>query len=250
VAHDSVPEIKLVSHSNVVYWWPAWVTGYAIALYSYFYGHTVTPAGGPLEPGAALPIVAGNNPGLLFIGVLLLLIIFTNAKLRGIYSVLTIVTLAFFSVLFAWLGWWDDILEFIPNLSARANAGFYFVFATALLTVWLLGFFVFDRLTYWRVRPGQLLEERLIGGSAHSHDTNGLLFEKKEQDFFRHVVLGVGAGDLQLTTKDLRSEVIDIPNVLLVDRKVNAIARMIAVKPEHAAEAKPGEQPVHHDKAA
>ena len=44
-----------------------------------------------------------NNPGIFFIAVLVLLIIFfTTTKLRGIYSVVTVITVAFFVVLFAW----------------------------------------------------------------------------------------------------------------------------------------------------
>jgi hypothetical protein len=30
------------------------------------------------------------------------------------------------------------------------------VFSTGLLIIWLMMFFVFDRLTYWRIRPGQM----------------------------------------------------------------------------------------------
>ena len=131
-----------------------------------------------------------NNPGIFFIAVLVLLVVFTTTKLRGIYSVVTVVTVAFFVVLFAWFGWWDNILRFIPQLSARANMGFYLLFSTTLLAVWLLAFFVFDRLTVWRVRPGQMIEERLIGGQARSYDTNGLVFEKRGQDLFHDIILG------------------------------------------------------------
>ena len=113
--------------------------------------------------------------------------------------------------------------------------GFYLVFSTALLTVWLAAFFVFDRLVYWHVRPGQLVEQRLVGGSSQSHDTNGLRFEKREQDYFRHVILGLGAGDLLLTGKGLRDELIAIPNVLFVNRKVKAIEELISIKPGHIA---------------
>lgn len=213
--------LKLISHSNVVYWWPAWVIGYLLALVSYLGGDSnyVHPS---------------NNPGLMFIATMVVLVVFTNAKLRGIYSVLTVLAFAFVVVLFAWLGWWDDIFAFIPTLSAKANMGFYLVFATAMLIVWLAGFFVFDRLSYWRMQPGQLIETRLIGAGTHAHDTNGLLFEKREQDWFRHVLLGLGAGDLRLTAPN--KEVIDIPNVLFADRKVAEIEKMIAVKPEeHSA---------------
>ena len=226
--------IKLISHSNVMYWWPAWLIGYVMAFASYVQGAKVTG-----DAGGIAYVHPSNNPGLLFIALLVLLIVFTNAKLRGIYSVLTLVSLAFFAVLFAWLGWWDAIFTFIPQLAARANMGFYLVFSTALLVVWLAAFFVFDRFVYWRVSPGQLVEQRLIGGGSLSHDTNGLRFEKREQDFFRHVVLGIGAGDLMLTGKGLRDEMIAIPNVLFVNRKVMAIEKLIAVKPEHTEEQHP-----------
>jgi len=45
-----------------------------------------------------------------------------------------------------------------------------------------------------------MLEERRIGGQAHSYDTNGLVFEKRGQDLFHDIILGMGAGDLTVTT--------------------------------------------------
>ena len=150
------PEIKIISHSNIFYWWPAWVAGFAVALISYTQGRDVA-----IVPEIIDRVHPSNNPGIFFIAVLVSLIVFTTTKLRGIYSVVTVVTVAFFVVLFAWFGWWDNILRFIPHISARANMGFYLLFSGSLLAVWLLAFFVFDRLTIWRVRPGQMIEERL-----------------------------------------------------------------------------------------
>ena len=190
----AAPDIKIISRSNVFYWWPAWVIGFGVALISYLQGRDVT-----FMPEIVERIHPSNNPGMFFIATLVLLVIFTNSKLRGIYSVVTVMTIAFFVVLFAWLGWWDNILRFIPQLSARANVGFYLVFSTTLQVVWLLAFFVFDRLTIWRVRPGQMLEEHLIGGQARSYDTNGLVFERRGEDLFHDIILGFGAGDLTLT---------------------------------------------------
>ena len=143
------PDIKIISHSNVFYWWPGWVIGFAVALITFLQGEDVA-----MGPDVVARIHPSNNPGIIFIATLVLLVIFTNAKLRGVYSVVTLITAAFFVVLFAWLGWWDSILHFIPQLSARANVGFYLLFSTALLIVWLLAFFLFDRLAIWRVRPG------------------------------------------------------------------------------------------------
>ena len=224
-------EVRLVSHSNVIYWWPAWVTGYAVGALNYVQGIPMSGTGG----GSPVMVHPSNNPGLFFIAVLMLMIIFTNAKLRGIYSVVTVVSIAFFVVLFAWLGWWDTILTFLPHLSARAGAGFYMVFSTALLVVWLCAFLVFDRITYWKIRPGQMTFESMIGGGERSHDTNGLVFELREQDWFRHVLLGLGAGDLRLMTAGSRQETIEIPNVLFVNRKIKTLQHLVSVKPDQVA---------------
>ena len=220
-------DVLIVSHSNVFYWWPAWVAGYLVAFLSFVQGRDIA-----VTPEIIERVHPSNNPGVFFIAVLVGLVVFTNTRLRGIYSVVTVVAAAFFVVLFAWLGWWDDILRVIPHLSARANMGFYLVFSTALLLVWLLSFFVFDRLTIWRVRPGQMIVERMVGGQSRSYDTNGLVFEKRAQDLFHDVILGLGAGDLTLTTAGANKETIQIPNVLLVDRRMKAIERLIAVKPQ------------------
>jgi hypothetical protein len=224
-------DVKLISHSNIFYWWPAWVAGYAIALISYAQGRDVS-----IVPEVVERIHPSNNPGIVFIAVIVLLIVFTTTKLRGIYSVLAVVTFAFFVILFAWFGWWDNILRLIPQLSARANMGFYLLFSTSLLLVWLLAFFLFDRMTVWRVRPGQMVEERLIGGQARSYDTNGLVFERRGQDLFHDIILGLGSGDLTLTIGGANEETIQIPNVLFVKRKVRAIERLISVKPETVRE--------------
>lgn len=66
-----------------------------------------------------------------------------------------------------------------------------------------------------------MIEERLIGGGAES------------SDFFR-TVLGLGAGDLVATVAGSGGTAIEIPNVVFVDRKIEAIEKLIAVKPDHA----------------
>jgi hypothetical protein len=165
---------------------------------------------------------------------LLLLIFFTNVRLRGVNSVVALLLVAFVAVLLAWFGWWDDIALLIPYLSVHMNTGFYLVFSTGLMIIWLMMFFVFDRLTYWRIRPGQMTVEHLIGGGAESFDTNGLRFQKLSSDLFR-VALGVGAGDLKATAGGGHGAMIEIPNVIFVDSKVRAIERLISVKPESAS---------------
>ena len=218
-------EINVYGHSTLLYWWPAWALGFVIALLNAGQEKFLATAPGA-QPSSAL--------GLTYLAILLLLIVFTNVRLRGINSVVALLSVGFIAVLLAWFGWWDDIAKLIPYLSVHMNTGFYLVFSTGLLIIWLLMFFVFDRLTYWRIRPGQMTEERLIGGGAESFDTNGLRFQKLSSDLFRSM-LGLGAGDLKATMAGERGTAIELPNVIFVDRKVRAIEQLIVVKPGRTA---------------
>ena len=217
---------QIYSHSTLVYWWPVWLVGYIAAFWTNARGGWVSQDVVRQDPQSL-----SSAPGLMFIGVLLFVIIFTNLRLRGIYSLATVFALAFIFVLFAWLNWWDAIVAYIPQLAIHMNLGFYLVFSTLLLAIWLLSFFVFDRLTFWRVQPGQMTEEHLIGGGERSYDTRGMVFEQHGDDIFRHIVLGLGAGDLKLTTAGAKSETIEIPNVLFANRKVKNMQRLAAVTP-------------------
>lgn len=221
----ALQEVKIYSHSTLLYWWPAWALGYVSALLNAGQEQFLATAEGA-RPSSAV--------GLTYVLVLLLLIFFTNVRLRGINSVVALLSVAFLAVSLAWVGWWDDIANLIPYLWVHMNTGFYLVFSTGVLIIWLMMFFVFDRLTYWRIRPGQMTEERLIGGGAESFDTNGLRFQKLGSDFFRSV-LGFGAGDLRAITTGDHGITIEIPNVIFVGRKVHAIERLISVKPERTS---------------
>ncbi len=224
----AMPEIRIYSRSTIFFWWPVWVTGYILAAITYLFGETVS-----VSNGTKILVHPNTGLGITFIVILALIMMFTNERARGIYSVVGLLSIAFVTVLFAWLGWWDSILRLIPQLTVYMNFGFYLTFSTLLLIIWLARFFFFDRLTFWRLRPGQLTEEHLIGSGEQSYDTRGMLFEQRANDFFRHIV-GLGAADLFLITTGAKKEEIDIPNVLFANRKIRMMQRLIAIKPEEA----------------
>src|ERR1700687_4107251 len=95
---DALQEISIYSHSTLLYWWPAWAFGFVMALLNAGQEKFLATAEGG-QPSSAL--------GLTYLATLLLLIVFTNVRLRGIHSVVALLTLAFIAVLLAWFGWWD-----------------------------------------------------------------------------------------------------------------------------------------------
>jgi hypothetical protein len=222
--------LTFVSHSNLLYWWPVWFVGYICAIITYLGGVRLT-----VDDGDSILVSSGQGAGLTFIVVLLLVILFTNAKMRGVYSAFAILFVAFLAVLFAWLGWWDDILAFIPDLNVHMNVGFYVIFSTVLFIIWALAFFVFDRLKIWIVTPGQMTVKEVIGGGETSYDARGMLFEEYGDDLFRHIILGFGSGDLRITTTGAKREEFQLPNVLFADWKVKRAQKLLAVKPDTVA---------------
>lgn len=219
-------EVVLISHSPLVYWWPVWAVGFILAGVSYFAGQSFTN-----DQGQALIIYPDTGVGITFITVLLLVLVLTNARLKGVYSITAILAVGLAIVTLALFGGLETLLRAIPSLSVYMNTGFYLIFSLAMFSIWALAFFVFDRLTYWRVRPGQLTRERLIGDSAESFDTRGMLFEKHGEDIFRHIILGLGSGDLSLTTAGAKKQTILIPDVMGVNAKVRQIQNLISVEP-------------------
>jgi hypothetical protein len=220
------PELRIYSHSSFFYWWPVWLTGFVLALITRIGGEQVTIG------GTEVWMHPSKNLGVFFGVVLFLVIVSTNVTVRGMASVIVILTVLFLTVLFAYLGWWETILSWMPHLAAYINLGFYLFFSTLLFLVWASAVFIYDHLTYWSLRPGQLIHIQVIGNQEKSYDTRGMVFEKISNDLFRHMILGLGSGDIHITTTGARKEEIQIPNVLFVGRQIKEMQELVATKPD------------------
>jgi len=147
-------------------------------------------------------------------------------------SGMVIVGGAFFIILFAYFGWWDQIFNLLGRLRIHINLGAYLSFSTLMFLTWAFTFFVFDRMKFWRIKPGQVTEEYVFGTGSKSYDTDGMLLEKHRSDLFRHWILGLGAGDLTIQTTGANRDTLHINNVLFLGYKVDDIQRLISIKPE------------------
>jgi hypothetical protein len=225
--HEQPQEVIVISHSNFFYWWPVWLVGYIMALWTRFFGGQEVNIGGNLEW-----IHPSKNPGVIFTLTFFLVILITNVTVRGLSSVVLLLVIAFGILLAAYMGWWDTLLTWFSLLSIHMNLGFYVTFSTLLFIVWAISTFLYDHLSYWRVTPGQVTHEFLIGAASKSFDTRGMVFEKRRNDLFRHWVLGFGSGDINISTTGAQKTSIYIPNILFVDAKVLAIQRLIAMQPD------------------
>jgi hypothetical protein len=259
-------EIIVISHSPLFYWWPVWALGYILCLITLLSGErlAVVPAGTTAHPQVTLENVEGvaeprdvlvlpkgeklekdartgtanprlimssnKNLGVLYCFVLLLVIAITNFSLRGLWSVIVIVILLALAVIFAILGWWETIIQYLGFLDIRINLAGYFLISTALLVIWLAVFLYFDRLRYMIFTPGQMRLRLEVGDAESAYDTMGRTIQKQRSDLFRHWILGLGSGDLIVKTSGAQAHHFDMPNVLFLGRKVREIEDLLRSK--------------------
>jgi hypothetical protein len=255
--------IRVVSHTNLIYWWPVWLVGFILAGLTFVddarlavvppettvqvvqpkkvYELTVMKPPAPsLESAAAntgkgqesfpVRISQSKNYGIVYIVVLLLVTFTANVPLRGLASIIAILFILFLTVLFAYLDWWGDIFDALGELHIQISLAGYLVPSVVLFIMWMATFFCYDPLRYMVFTPGQLVVHKEIGDMREVFDTTQVEAEKRRTDLFRHWILGFGAGDLIIKVPS-QSLQIELPNVLFVNSRVTEIANLMKTKP-------------------
>jgi hypothetical protein len=230
-------KLKLHSRSSLFYWWPVWVVGFILTVVTWLGAVSVPLAteGTPPNEVRTVRLHPSATPGIVFVAVLFLVLILTNVAVRGVWSVVVLVTIAFLILLMSYLDLWEAIFRVLPEMRIYANPGFYLVVSTLVLGVWLWTVLVSDRLNYWQVTPGQVTHQHVVGGGEKSYDTDGMVVEQLQDDLFRHWILGFGSGDIRISTTGARREEFTLRNIPFVNRKVEQLQRLIAMKPDQGA---------------
>jgi hypothetical protein len=224
-------EVIIFGHSWLFYWWPVWVVGYLMALLTWL--HPVQLQLG----GTAVLFSSQTSLGVIYCLVVLVTILITNTSMRGLVSLVVVVCVGFLALLFAYLDWWSDILSWFGQQAVYVDMGFYLFLSTGLLLIWLLVVGVFDHLSFWRIRAGQVTHEYVLGAVENSYDTDNMVFTKQQADLFRNWILGLGSGDLQMQTMGGRGVMANVSNVLFINARMAQIQRLIATKPDLAQQA-------------
>jgi hypothetical protein len=264
-------EIRVYGHNNLFYWWPVWAVGFLMAALTYVDGHVmaVVPEGTQVEqaqvkpgdsqprevlvppPGQHLPpqkategdqprlrVAANNSYGVVFVGVILLVAVVSNILLRGLASLIALSGIIIIVLLLWVMNWWDPVLEWLGGVDVRINAGGYLALAIPLFLIWCFSTFVYDHYTYLVVTRGQVRIRQAIGDGEVAVDSSGLTLHKERNDLFRHWMLGLGSGDLQVKTNRPGAEDVEFFNVLFIDRKIARIQDLLREK--EVAEQAPG----------
>ena len=221
-----VLQVIVYGHSALFYWWPLWVAGYIMALLTW------------LNPDR---VIIGNKPevfhhsqtlGIIYTLLFLLMIFITSSNVRGMKAALIISVCCFLALLFAYLDWWDYVIGLLGDQHVYMNLGYYLFSSTVLCVIWFVTVFIIDHLSFWRFRPGQVTHEFVGGIVDKSYDTDNMIIMKRQDEFFRHWVIGLGSGDLHMQTMGGKGVEMNVSNALFVAGKLFAIQRLIATKPD------------------
>jgi hypothetical protein len=252
-------EVHIVAHTMLFYWWPVWAVGFLLAGLTWLGGYylAIVPAGTQvvegfdggrealvLPSGAHLPkdpatgkpseptlrVASRSGYGVVFIVVLLLVVFITNVPVRGLWSVIVIITVVLVTIILALAGWWDDILEAAAHSHVYINAFGYLAISLPLFVLWLVVVLFFDRRMSMTFSPGQLVVRQEIGSGEAAYDTMGMVVAKRRSDLFRHWLLGFGSGDLLVKTAGAHAQQLEMHNVLFVGSKLQVIQQMLQTR--------------------
>lgn len=169
--------------------------------------------------------------GPLFCVVLLLTVVITNVPLRGLWTFLVLLLLLVLALLVSLIpDGWERLLGTVGHLHIYINMAGYLFIATVVFILWAVAVFVFDQRTYVVFKPGQVQVREHIGTSIRGIPGELIEVVKRQDDLFRHWLLGFFSGDLILKRTDTHEE-IRLPNVLLLGWRISDVQRLLREKP-------------------
>jgi FlaA1/EpsC-like NDP-sugar epimerase len=180
----------------------------------------------PVPDAPRLKMGYSKNYGVIFCVVLLIIVLVSQVPLRGFWSIFILMAIALFVLIMVLAGWWETFVEKFQLIDIRINVGGYLFLSTVLFVIWAVTVFIFDHRHYLIVTSGQVRMCLAVGAGETVYDTTGMTFQKKQDDLFRHWIVGLGSGDLIIHRTNTNQE-IDMPNVLFIGAKIQQIEKLM-----------------------
>ncbi len=257
--------VSLFGHSNFFFWWPVWALAFAFGALTWWSNErlAIVPADTTIQHDAAakqivltIPdasatgtlktaleqkakaedgfpqrIADNKNYGVLFTTGLLLIILITNIRMRGPWSLIIVVSIVVLTVLLAYMGAWDNIFTSLALFRVSISSSGYFYLAGVLFPAWLVVVFFFDRQAYVVFTPREVRVRSELGGPELTFSVFNLTITRRREDEFRHWILGYGSSDLTIQTAGENGQEFIFFNVLSVGTKLHALREMYKDSP-------------------
>jgi hypothetical protein len=219
-------KIRVYQHTDLLYWWVVWMYGFFCALVTWLWGKEVQ-----LEGIKPVKIYGSAWLGVSFVALMLFVLVFTNARARGVKSLIIIMSLVILGLTLQMTVGLDHLFRYIPLLLVHMNLAFYVFFSGVLLIAWLGVFLIGDRLVYWEFAPGSIAMKYPFSEGGESYATPQIETARHSDDIFVHKVLGMAAtGDLDVrfATPGGGQKQYTLKNVLRIGYVEREINRLVA----------------------
>lgn len=223
--------VTVYQHSDLLYWWVVWAYGYICAILTYFQGKSVTL----MDGGRPVLIHPRAWVGISFVLLVMFVLIFTNARARGLKSMVLFLSILVIGLFVQLTYGWDQLLGFVPLLLVHMNLAFYVLFSTLLLAAWVFVIFGADRFVYYEFTPGGISKRVLFSEGSENFTSPHVETMRQSDDIFVHRVLGLwflgfGTGDLDIrfSTPGGGQRIYHLKNVWRVGHIERAINRLVA----------------------
>jgi hypothetical protein len=166
---------------------------------TYFGGKQVTL----FEGGRPVLIHPSAWIGVSFVALMLFVLIFTNARARGVKSLVIFLVLAIIGLVVQLTYGLNELFSYVPLLLVHMNLAFYVLFSSVLLAAWVFVILLTDRFTYWEFGPKSITKKYFFTDAGESFTSPQVETARQSDDIFVHRVLGLwflgfGTGDIEV----------------------------------------------------
>jgi hypothetical protein len=218
-------------HSDLLYWWVVWAYGLFCALWTWLRGTYVTVSEGHKQ----VLIYPGAWMGISFVMLVLFVLVFTNARARGVKSLVLFLLLVVVVLVVQMTAGWTEVLQFFPLLLVHMNLAFYLLFSSLLLAAWAFVVLGTDRSVYWEFGPNSIAKKYWFTDAAESFTSPQVETSRQSDDIFVHRLLGLwflgfGTGDIEVrfSTAGSGQKVYFLKNVWRAAHVEKEINRLVA----------------------
>lgn len=191
--------VRVYQHSDLVYWWLVWVYGYFCAALSFLFGV-------PIAIGAekAVNFYPDTWLGISYISVVVLVLVTTSAKAKGIFSLVLFMIVGALAALVQYAIGFDQLMSVLSLALVHMNQAFYIFISTAILFFWVIITFGVERFKVWKFSPGTITMRLGFMDEEHVFKASAPLLKRIPDDFIVHKVLGLaflgfGMGDIEIS---------------------------------------------------
>jgi len=223
--------LVVYQHSDLLYWWVVWAYGLLCALLTALRGVPVTLA----EGHKAVLIYPGAWMGISFVMLVLFVLVFTNARARGVKSLVLFLVLTVIGLLVQLTVGWNEVLQYFPLLLVHMNLAFYLLFSGVLLAAWVFVIFGTDHSVRWEFGPNSIAKKYWFTEAAESYTSPQVETSRQSDDIFVHRLLGLwflgfGTGDIEIrfATAGSGQKVFFLKNVWRAGHVEKEINRLVA----------------------